>query len=221
MKKDRLRYLAYLSKDFESITDIGCDHGLLIKYLFQDYNLKYAQAVDNKIEPLNNARKNLEGLNVDFILSNGFENIKKKTELVTICGIGGLNIIKILEKAYETNYLIEAHSNIFELRKYLFNNNFIILDEYTFFENNIYYVIIKAKLDKSSQNNYLENDIYLGNILKTKKENIAYYKFYYNHFLNVEKNIINNMKNNEKNNNLEKIINLKKLFFETIKNLEK
>lgn len=214
MKKDRLHYLAYLAKDYKSITDIGCDHGLLIKYLFQDYNINYAIAVDNKLEPLNNARKNLKGLNVDFILSNGFENIKKQTDLVSICGIGGINIINILKKAYEADYLIEAHSNIFELREFLFLNNFLIFDEYTFYENDIYYVVIKARLDKNIKINYLKEDIYIGPILKQRSENYDYFNFYYNHYLNVYNNILKNS-NQFENKKLEKIIYLKELFFNT------
>ncbi|WP_162140078.1 tRNA (adenine(22)-N(1))-methyltransferase [Haploplasma axanthum] len=174
IKNKRIDALVDETKGINTLLDIGCDHGLVIKKAFENKNIKKAIASDVNEMPLESAKKNLKGFDVEFIVSNGFENIKDKFDGVVIAGMGAMLISNILEKAPEGDitYILQANSKLEVLREYLSNNNFKIIDEIVVFEK-FYYIIIRAVRGNEKLN---EKELYLGPILMKKTSSISYYQ---------------------------------------------
>lgn len=176
IKDNRISFIASLIKgDNNILIDIGTDHGYLIKEAFSLGKIKKAIATDINKEPLLNAKRNLKDLNVTFYQTDGFKNIKENYNKVVIAGMGANLISKILNDAKtskDITYYLQPNNKEKNLRKYLMDNNFKIVDEFVIFDKK-YYVIIKAIRGSM---NLSKEDLILGPILKTKKESINYYK---------------------------------------------
>ncbi len=143
---NRLEFLARLAKGASVVLDIGCDHGYFLKILFDKYNLKKGIAVDNKVLPLENAKRNLKGYNCDFILSNGFEEVSANFEVCNISGVGGITAIEILKLARPGKYIVSVHSKLAELKQFLNEKGFWLLDEYIVFDKGVYYNVLVLNL---------------------------------------------------------------------------
>jgi tRNA (adenine22-N1)-methyltransferase len=104
---------------------------------------------------MNNPDNDLSGVNIadsdigiiNIRLSNGFEKIKKgETDAAVIAGMGGKLVISIIEGAdvFVPGYklILSPQSDIYEVRGYLYNKGFKIIDENMVCENGKYYNII-------------------------------------------------------------------------------
>lgn len=151
---NRLEFLADLAKGAHTVLDIGCDHGYFLKILFDKHNLKKGIAVDNKVQPLENAKRNLKGYNCDFILSNGFEKVNVDFEVCNISGVGGMTAIDILKLARPGKYIVSVHSKLTELKQFLNEKGFWLLDEYIVFDKGVYYnvLVLSLKNEKPETN---------------------------------------------------------------------
>lgn len=172
-----------IDKEHKILLDIGVDHGFLIKKAFDANKIKQAIAADINELPLENAKKNLSGYNVSYILSDGFKNIKTNFDLVAIAGLGANTIIEILKAApnNDITYILQANNKVERLRDYLTNNEYKIIDELIVLENDRYYIIIKAIKGHQA---LTDIEKYLGPILMTKVSSKPYYEhklqqFYY------------------------------------------
>lgn len=183
---NRIAFIGELTKGYETVIDIGSDHGLVLKYALDHKYIKHAVASDINKGPLNHAKKNLAGYPVRFYLSDGFKSVDKDYNLAVITGMGPHLIIDILKEVMhleDKTYILGANEKIEVLRTWLSNNGFNIVDEYVIFDG-FYYVFLKVI--KGSMT-LTEEDIYLGPKLKTKKEAQAYFKHKYNHYLDLSK----------------------------------
>ena len=181
MFSKRICEIAKLIKPYKIIADVGCDHGYLIIESFLNSDVSKAIAIDNKIGPLNSAKKNLEkyNFNVRFSLSSGVNDIDDDTEVVVISGMGGLLISKIIsddltnnKKLYNVKRLIlQANRNNFELRKFLMESNYQIIDEKIVYEDDKYYEIIVCER-VNEKIIYTFEELYFGPILLKRKDDI-------------------------------------------------
>lgn len=187
IRDNRLNTIASLiDKNTNTLLDIGTDHGFLIKLAFKQDKIKKAIASDINEMPLATAKANLEGLNVSFVISNGFSNIKESFDTVVIAGMGSNLIKTILEESPENlniTYILQANNKLEILRRYLNDNNYKIIDEIIIKDKSHYYVTIKAIRSKM---NLSDEEIYLGPIIKNKQSSIPYY----NHLLTNINNLI-------------------------------
>ena len=53
----RISFIAKLTKGYDTVIDIGSDHGLVLKYALDNNFIKHAIASDINEGPLNRARK--------------------------------------------------------------------------------------------------------------------------------------------------------------------
>lgn len=181
MFSKRICEIAKLIKPYKIIADVGCDHGYLIIESFLNSDVSKAIAIDNKIGPLNSAKKNLEkyNFNVRFSLSSGVSDIDDDTEVVVISGMGSLLISKIIsddltnnKKLYNVKRLIlQANRNNFELRKFLMENNYQIIDEKIIYEDDKYYEIIVCER-VNEKIIYTFEELYFGPMLLKRKDDI-------------------------------------------------
>ena len=171
----RLKKVVDLISTENKVADIGADHGYLSMALL-DKGIKKVQVIENKIGPLNNAKKNLMNYqNVSFSLSSGLTDLDADINLCTICGMGGLTIIDIItesiDKCDNLELILQPNDHVDSLRMFLSNNLFEITDEYLVFEKNHYYNIIITK--KTNKIIHLTDDEILFGPMLLKKQPIS------------------------------------------------
>lgn len=132
--------------------DVGSDHGKLIISLYENGVISHGYAIENKKGPYDRLVKEItnHGLlnNVVPMLSDGISDLPNDVDTVIIAGMGGMNIIKILQahpsklKNVKT-IVVDAHNAIPEMRRAVCKMGYIIADEDMVHEDDIYYEIIK------------------------------------------------------------------------------
>ena len=99
---------------------------------------------------------------IDIRLGDGLEVIKPfEVDTLVIAGMGGLLIRDILDKDWDkrdsiTHFILQPNIASEALRKYLYDNNFEIIDEKLVMEDRKFYEIIYAKKGKD----HIEDKIY-------------------------------------------------------------
>lgn len=172
-RSKRIEYLANLTSGYDKVLDIGTDHGLVLAFALENKLIKSGIASDLREKPLNQARKNLKDFPVEYVISDGFKQIKSNFDLAIVAGMGAYLITEIMDYAPQGNqtYLLQANDKIEILREYLMNHGFKIIDEYIIYDK-FFYVIMKVIRGDMV---LLDEDIYLGPILKNKVEALSYY----------------------------------------------
>lgn len=175
VKNKRIRLLAELCKGYDTVLDIGTDHGLVLLEAFDKGYIHKAIASDLRELPLKQAYKNLKNYPVTFVLSDGFLSVNDPFDLVIIAGMGSFLMTEILDNAPKKHIrlILQPNDKYEELRTYLSKHGFQILDEHLLFEKH-YYIIIVAEYGESKLSN---EDIILGPKLKFKKEAMDYYAY--------------------------------------------
>ena len=147
----RLKAIAKYIEGYKTLADIACDHGYLGIYAVEEYNLKEVLLTDINPMPLASAVKNVESKNLSSIIStklgNGLEPLTKDYEVITICGIGGMLLKEILEKGLERaknakRLILCPNSDLYEVRKFLADNNFNIVMEEVIHDYKYYQIIV-------------------------------------------------------------------------------
>ena len=184
------------SGECEKMCDVGCDHAYLPIYLLKKGKIKEAYACDVREGPLHAAKKNIDlnGLEnkIKTVLSDGLKEVKNESfDCITICGMGGILISKILSEAEECakkadRMILQPMSEVEYLRKYLFDNGFTIYDEKIARENERYYCIICAK--KGNEESYDAFDLKFGKkIFDYKNDDVK--KYLLKNFNALERNL--------------------------------
>ena len=156
--------------------DIGADHGKLMIALFEDGIITHGYAVENKKGPYNRLVKALKEKGIENsvvpLFSDGLTDLPLAVHTVIIAGMGGNNIIDILnahpDKTKQIQTLIvDAHTCIPKVREEVCKMGFVIADEKMVHEDNIFYEIIKfIRADVAF---YGDKDLEFGPILRNEK----------------------------------------------------
>ena len=154
----RLNWIIDKLNKVDVIMDVGTDHGYIPIYLVKNNIASKVIASDINKDPLKKAKINasLDGVldKIDLRLGGGLSPLNnKEANAVIIAGMGGNLIRDILEndldKVKNLDYLIlQPAQNPEVLRKYLYNNNYEILEEDICLDENKYYEIFKIKYKK-------------------------------------------------------------------------
>lgn len=169
----RLEMIASLVPRCDCVCDIGTDHGYIPVYLIKSGRAKRAVASDINKGPLLRAEENVRLFDaisaVSLRLSDGFSSYAYgEVDSAVIAGMGGETISGILKKDIGTQYFIlqpqTAHK---ELRSFLFENGYKIVDEAISCEGNKMYTAMLATRGKMSEMNECELEI--GPVLIKKR----------------------------------------------------
>lgn len=165
---NRLLKIASLVSENKRLADIGTDHGYIPVYLLNEGKINFAILSDINKGPLENARSEVKRNKledkVDLRLGSGIEVLKKgEVDEVIIAGMGGILIGELLEANKEVAHsvdrlILQPMQAQEELRQYLLNNGYEILDECLEKEDFRIYEIIVAKY--TGKNTHLEDNIY-------------------------------------------------------------
>ena len=154
---DRLLKIASLVDNGKRIADIGTDHGYIPVYLLNQNKIQNAILGDVNKGPLENARKEVTRNKlqdkVDLRLGSGIEVLKEnEVDEIIIAGMGGMlinNLLKANEKVAHTTekLILQPMQAPEELRMFLYQNGYKILDEHLVREEHRLYEIIVCKYE--------------------------------------------------------------------------
>ena len=159
------------------VMDIGCDHGLLDIYLYQNRIVKKIIASDINLSALNNAIENIKAnkleKEIETRLSDGLENIHAEDEIDTlvIAGMGSNTIVNMLKKDIKKldkikTIIIQSNTKLEFLRREIVKLNYYITDEAIVEYNKKIYIVIKFI---KGRRKYTKKELYFGPILLSTK----------------------------------------------------
>lgn len=171
-----------------TIVDIGTDHGYIPISLIKKKRANKCIACDINPMPLSNAQKNISHYNmaahIETRLSNGLVKVKKgEADGIIIAGMGGMLIIDILKEKPDLVkavglLILQPQLDIIEVRKYLHQIEFTIVNEEMVYDDGKYYTVITAKPGKEEsysdvaylfgKKNIEKKDVIFKNFIKTK-----------------------------------------------------
>lgn len=165
----RMESIIELCDNVKTIADIGCDHGYITAELILQEKADKVISTDVSEKCLNKAILFCDSMNINGFISfregDGFSVITKrdKVNLAVIAGMGGREIISILEKKPKKlfDFVLQPQSDVPLLREYLATNGFMFVVDKLVREDGKYYNVIKVtKRKKKIKYNPLE--IYFG-----------------------------------------------------------
>ncbi len=145
----RLKIIASHLGGGELFADIGCDHGLISKYVLDNGLFNKVIASDISCKSLEKARALLSfyGDKVSFLVSDGFKNFSALPDEAVIAGMGGEEICSILlgSEALPDRLILSPQKNVVKVRELLIRKNYKITDDYTVFDKKFYEIIVAEK----------------------------------------------------------------------------
>lgn len=145
----RLNLVAKLV-DKSRVADIGCDHGKLLEELFRLNKINYAFASDISAPSVQKAVEllSINNRHFDYAVGDGLTTIKQEHNItqVVISGMGGLEIIKIMEQNTLNidSFVLCPHNNEIRLKLWLIKNKYEIINDLIVKDKHIYYNVLKA-----------------------------------------------------------------------------
>lgn len=188
----------------DKVADIGCDQALLSELLAKKEI--YSVASDIKSNIVDNAKKRIQelGLNkyIDFVVSDGLENIPDRIDTLVLSGMGAFTILKIMSKSrkrYKKVITISNNNNNI-LRVKMLDFGYKVFCEEIIYDRNKYYNLIVFIPGK---NKYTKQEILLGINHKNIELFMRKIKFDLDKYNEIyakskEKDILNNIKIIEK-----------------------
>ena len=150
----RLSSVASMVTAGNCLADVGTDHGYVPIYLYERNIIPHAIAMDVNKGPLERATLHIaeSGMKeaIETRLSDGLAALNSgEADSVVIAGMGGPLIIRILSAYPETTeslkeLILQPQSEIPEVRIWLYENGYEIIEEHMVFEDGKYYPMFKA-----------------------------------------------------------------------------
>ena len=177
----RLQTVADLIPSCETVVDVGSDHGKLSLWCLKNNVCKDVIATDIHELPA----KRTEALLSEeqwsdrsrVLVTDGLSGVDLKKEMtVVIAGMGGLEICKILDAAGKTaqglpkgiRMVLQPQRSFYEVRSFLCENGFAILDERIAKEKRYFYTVILAEYTGETYD-LSEVERFLGPVILSKK----------------------------------------------------
>ena len=181
----RLKAIAKYTEGFKSLADVACDHGYLGIYAVEQYGLEKVLLTDINPMPLASAINNCKNKNLENIIScklgDGLAPLEDDYEVISISGIGGMLMKDILAKDIlkcqkAKRLILCPNTDLYEVRKLLNDNGFIIDTEEMIYEHKYYEIIVTHY--SGEQKNYSEQELKYGPVLleQMTEEFINHYK---------------------------------------------
>lgn len=154
----------------DSFADVGCDHGYCTQYMLENSLCKRAYITDISEKSLKKAENLLSSYIQSGVLSSfccdGLDKIPSDTSLVLIAGMGGTEIINIMERSFvPRKFVFQPMKNSRELRRYLVSKHVKIISDYTFYDGKFYDVIKGEKGDCCKEYSKAEYEFGRDNLL--------------------------------------------------------
>lgn len=172
--KPRLKMAADMVRTGSRVADIGTDHAYLPAALILEGKIPSAIAADLRKGPLENAEATVRAYGiadkVQLRLSDGLKLVlPEEVDDVVIAGMGGILIAEILSSALwvrdkSKRLVLQPQSHSEDVRKFLFDNGFEIIDETACFEDEKVYICMCAEFT-GVVSQYSDAQILLGKFI--------------------------------------------------------
>ncbi len=139
----------------DAIIDVGCDHGKLCLAVLLSQKATHVTALDVSAASLDKARALFHkyGQTADFIEADGVETLSPaidQTHAIALCGLGGEGIAGILDRGAALarraiTLVMQPMGGERELRQWLCNNDYAVLEERVVFDAGRFYQLIAAR----------------------------------------------------------------------------
>jgi tRNA (adenine22-N1)-methyltransferase len=173
----RLQTMLSCIRECGTLADIGTDHAYLPIEAVRGGLCKKAIACDIVKGPLDTAKKNIKaaGLEnyIETRLGDGLQPLQKnEADCIVIAGMGGMNIMEILEspKAGNSKLILQAQHDLEELRRFLHAKKYRI-KEYLVRERSRFYVVTEAEKAGTIET-WTDKEYFLG---KAESEDLQAY----------------------------------------------
>lgn len=150
----RLQAVVNLVSNTESVADVGCDHGYVAIYLYENQICKKVIALDVNTAPLEKAAEHIKACGyekyIETRLSDGLKNVKPTEVKSMVCaGMGGKLMIHILSEGkpaieHMTQMILQPQSQIDMVRQYVRQIGWELIKEEMVLEDKKYYFLMKA-----------------------------------------------------------------------------
>ena len=153
---DRIDKLcAYLPK-CKTFADVACDHGYIAEYMLKNGLCESAIVSDISEKCLKKAEillsEYISAGKCRAVCCDGLKEIDSGTDCVMIAGIGGEEIIKILQEGFIPNsFIFQPMKNADALRGFLLENACFIETDDIFSDGKKYYFVIKGRKGKAQK----------------------------------------------------------------------
>ena len=157
-----------------AIADVGCDHAYVSIALIERNVAQKVVAMDVRSGPLEIARKNVASYDmekkIELRLSDGLDRLLAgEVDSIVIAGMGGLLMKSILEKGKDIlqwkekrpALILQPQSDIREVRIFLQEHAYHIVQEEMLIDDGKYYTVIKAEPGREKQK-YGETELRYG-----------------------------------------------------------
>lgn len=142
---DRIEQICSRLERCGVFADVGCDHGYCTQYMLKNNLCDRAVISDISQKSLNKARLLLKDYfaagKVSAVCCDGLSGVKE-ADLVLIAGMGGDEILKILQQGYiPEKFVFQPMSNVAKLREYLLERGCGITEDNIFKDGKFYFII--------------------------------------------------------------------------------
>ena len=159
------RLIDFMPNYFERLVDVGADHCYLPLHLLAQGKTNQILAIECKEGPLEQGKRHARRFGFidafEFKLANGLrETDVLPTDWVVIAGMGGLEIRDILNEANlpaGVQLVLQPMKSTPELRKFLFENGFVICNEQLAWSKGYFYPLIHVAVDTAYTNSRRNN----------------------------------------------------------------
>ncbi len=172
----RLAQIVSLVPKGRRVIDVGSDHGHVSAYLLENHICEYAVATDIHADPSEITRKYLrrQGLSgrSSVYCTDGLHGISlQKGDTIIISGLGGMEMIRILEESVfdqkisvsdNITFVLQPQRSIESVRNRLCENGFAITKEQICVDREKFYTIILSEKKGGTQKKLSLAEQYLG-----------------------------------------------------------
>ena len=157
----RLETVASMVTKGNRAADVGCDHGFVPIFLVESGISPLAVAADVRPGPLSRATEHIKEHRLEekiqTRLSDGLANIKPgEADSLIMSGIGGILMMRLLQDEEQTaksfkELILSPQSELFDVRRYLVSNGYLIEYEHMLCDEGKYYFIFHVLVKKDER----------------------------------------------------------------------
>lgn len=157
----RLETVASMVTKGNRAADVGCDHGFVPIFLVESGISPLAVAADVRPGPLSRVKEHIKEHRLEekiqTRLSDGLANIKPgEADSLIMSGIGGILMMRLLQDEEQTaksfkELILSPQSELFDVRRYLASNGYLIEYEHMLCDEGKYYFIFHVLVKKDER----------------------------------------------------------------------
>ena len=164
----RLSLVASFVKKNSIVADIGTDHAMLPIFLIKNGFAKKVYATEISTYSYKRAKENIaaSGLQngIDVLLCDGLKAVPNDYDTIVLAGMGGELIAEIIEKGKPKNsvaLILQPMTSSVKLRRFLYENGYVIEDEALIKERRRLYSVIHAVKGFEKKTTYNEFEVHI------------------------------------------------------------